>query len=97
MKRIIIGVLISMLVLSSGMGAFSAAVTPKRPTEPEPIEDRDYSHNILGEFFTMTTCVPCKYSHRALVNLYEGEYHPFYYITYVYNKNNHSKMRKTEL
>jgi len=97
MRRIIIGVLISMLVLSSGMGAFTAATTQEKIKEPEPIDDRDYTHNVLAEFFTMTTCVPCKYVHAALVNLYAGEYHPFYYITYVYNKNNNSKMRKTEL
>jgi hypothetical protein len=97
MRRIIIGVLISMLVISSGMGAFTSATTQKKLKDPIPIDDRDYSHNIFGEFFTMTTCVPCKYSHRALVKLYEGDYHPFYYITYVYNKNNHSKMRKSEL
>jgi len=96
MRRIIIGVLICMLVLSTGMGAFSSEIIPKKPTEPEPI-DRDYSHTILGEFFTMTTCVPCKYSHQALKELYAEGYHPFYYITYVYNKNNNSRMRKNEL
>jgi hypothetical protein len=97
MRRIIIGVLFSMLVLSSGMGAFTAATTQEKIIEPEPIDYRDYSHNIFAEFFTMTTCVPCKYVHAALVNLYDGEYHPFYYITYVYNKNNNSRMRKNEL
>ncbi len=97
MKRIIIGVLVSMLVLSSGMGAFTSATSQKKSMEQEPIDDRDYSHNIFGEFFTMTTCVPCKYSHQALKELYAEGWHPFYYITYVYNKNNHSKMRKSEL
>jgi hypothetical protein len=32
-----------------------------------------YSHDILGEFFTLTTCVPCKYSHRALKYLYANK------------------------
>jgi len=95
MRRIIIGVLISMLVLSSGMGAFSSATTQKRLNEPEPIED--YSHTIFAEYFTMTTCVPCKYVHQALKEVYAEGVHPFYYITYVYNKNNHSNMRKSEL
>jgi hypothetical protein len=96
MRRIIIGVLISMLVISSFMGAMSSAPIQRKSTENEPI-GKGYSHNIFAEFFTMTTCVPCKYSHQALVELYEEGYHPFYYITYVYNKNNHSRDRKNEL
>jgi hypothetical protein len=85
-----------MLVLSSGMGAFTSATTQKNSKETEPI-GRDYSHTILGEYFTMTTCVPCKEVHQALKNIYAAQYHPFYYITYVYNKNNVSKQRKSEL
>ena len=59
--------------------------------------EEGYSHNILGEYFTYTTCEPCKYAHQALKNLYAGGYHPFYYITYVYNVNDHAKERKNEL
>jgi len=95
MRRIIIGVLISMLVLSSGMGAFTSATTQKKSIDPEPIAD--YSHNVLGEFFTLTTCVPCKYSHTALKNIYAAGWHPFYYVTYVSDKNNNSNQRKNEL
>ncbi len=95
MKRIIIGVLISMLVLSSGMGAFTSATTQKKSMDPEPIAD--YSHNVLGEYFTLTTCVPCKYSHQALKELYAEGWHPFYYITYVSDVNNNSRQRKNEL
>ena len=96
MKRIIIGALISMLVLSSFMGAFTSATAQKESIDTEPI-GRDYTHNVFGEYFTATTCVPCKYTHSALKILYNNNAHPFYYITYVYNKNNVSKMRKTEL
>ncbi len=98
MRRIIIGVLISMLVLSSCMGAFTTATSQQKEVESEPI-NADYSHAIYAEFFTMTTCVPCKYAHQALYQLYyEGWHSPyFYYITYVYNKNNISNMRKNEL
>ncbi|UCF50483.1 MAG: hypothetical protein JSU91_03095 [Thermoplasmatales archaeon] len=98
MRRIIIGVLISMLVLSSCMGAFSTATSQIKSMESNP-SNIDFSHAVFAEYFTMTTCVPCKYAHQALYQLYyEGWYNPyFYYITYVYNKNNHSNARKNEL
>ena len=96
MKVKIITILICTLMLSTFATAFSSEKTQIEPPNNETT-NRDYSHNILGEYFTMTTCVPCKYAHAALKDLYKNDYHPFYYITYVYNKNSHSKQRKTEL
>jgi hypothetical protein len=64
---------------------------------PSVEAEKSYSHTILSEYFTITTCEPCKYAHRALRNLFYGEYHPFWYITYVYNKNEQAKQRKSEL
>ena len=83
MKTKVVCILICMLMLTTVSGAIS---TVNKETKPivEPNE-KGYSHDILGEFFTLTTCVPCKYSHLALKNLYAGEYHPFYYITMVYD------------
>lgn len=78
------------------MGAFTGATEQKRSMDSEPI-DRDFTHTVLGEFFTVTTCVPCKYVARALKELFNEGYWPFNYITYVFNKNNNSKMRKSEL
>ena len=85
-----------MLVFSTVAGAMSSINTTTKSEDPEPF-DKSYSHNILGEYFTMTTCVPCKYAHTALKNLYAGGYHPFYYITYVYDASNKSRDRKFEL
>ena len=67
MRRIIIGVLISMLVISSCMGAFTAATVQKELEDPEPTKAQ--THTVLGEYFTLTTCVPCKYFHQALKNI----------------------------
>jgi hypothetical protein len=91
-------ILSSMLVLSSIVGALSSANTiiKSNDIEPEPI-DKSYSHTVFSEFFTMTTCVPCKYVHQGLYKVFWKNYHPFWYITYVYNKNNNSNDRKKEL
>lgn len=60
--------------------------------------EMDYTHTILGEFGTATWCPPCRYAHGALKNLYIGEYHPFYYVSLVCDKNTHAYQRAiTEL
>jgi hypothetical protein len=100
MKGKIVYVLVGMLMLSSIVGALPFANAPIKSNEGKPTNkpiDKAYSHNVLGEFFTMTTCVPCKYVHQALYKVFYAHYHPFYYITYVYNKNNNSRDRKNEL
>jgi len=65
MKRKIFCILVWILMFSSAASVMSSANISIKPTDPEP-RDRDYSHNILGEYFTQTTCVPCKYAHSAL-------------------------------
>ena len=68
MRWKIVAILVCMLMISSMAGALSSINTSTKmlDIEPQPAEN-SYSHDILGEFFTLTTCVPCKYSHRALI------------------------------
>ncbi|KYK26447.1 hypothetical protein AYK20_08870 [Thermoplasmatales archaeon SG8-52-1] len=102
MKKKIIGILICIIMFSTVAGAFSHVNLPLE-LKDNKIEstDRSYTHHVLGEYGTMTTCVPCKYAHRALKYLWQNRTNwdlPFYYITYVYDKNNWSYQRvKNEL
>jgi hypothetical protein len=96
LNKKIIGIFLCIFLLSISAGALSSANTLIKFSNKE-VANFSYSHNILGEFFTMTTCVPCKYSHRALKNLYDGEYHPFNYISMVYVKNKWAQDRYGEL
>jgi len=96
LNKKIIGIFVCIFLLSISAGALSSANTTIKFSNKES-SNFSYSHNILGEFFTMTTCVPCKYSHRALKNLYDGEYHPFNYISMVYVKNKWAQERYGEL
>lgn len=99
----IITILVCMLMLSTVAGSLPSNDTAIKQSENETeSSNMAYSHDILGEFFTLTTCVPCKYSHRALINLYKGNYHPFEYITMVYDEqefggNKWAKQRHGEL
>jgi glutaredoxin len=96
MKEKALGFFACTLLLLSFIATISSANVQKQSFDHDPINP-DYSHTMLGEYFTLTTCVPCKFTHQALKELFAENYHPFYYITYVANKNAHSKMRKSEL
>jgi|GEM_PF-2375571 len=95
MKKKIVGILVCMLIFTTFAGAMSSANISR---SNEPVDDMAYSHTILGEYGTYTGCEPCKYAHRALKRIYAGEWHPFYYITFVYDQNTHAYQRmKNEL
>ena len=90
-----------MIMISSVFGALSSANRLTNSSDKENT-NMPYTHTVTCEFFTLTTCVPCKFSHQALKNIYEYHeenlgYHPFYYITYVYDANTYAENRKEEL
>ena len=100
MKEKIIFIFIFMLIFPTIAGAFSIDMPKKLSNEKNFTET--YSHDILGEYFTMTTCQPCKYSHRALQYLYQNKTKwnlPFYYVTMIYDLdgNKWAKQRHDEL
>ena len=98
MQKKIVGIVFCMLVFTTFAGAISSSNTEvEEKSLNKTSTEEGYSHTILGEYFTMTTCVPCKYVHQALKNIYNAGWHPFYYITYVYNKGTVAKERKEEL
>lgn len=96
MRKKLLAIIVFLLLSFSFFGTISSAYKEDKLIYKRPIYN-EYSHTILGEFFTNTSIIPCKYSHLALKELYDEGWHPFYYITYLCDKNNNSKQRKTEL
>lgn len=99
MRQKIVYSLVFMLVFSATVGAMASNNNLKQSKveEPEPLA---FTHTILGEFGTATTCVPCKYAHAALKEIYKHKEEwgkPFNYITLVRDKNKHADDRTTEL
>jgi hypothetical protein len=98
MRKILPFVVIGILILS-GFGAV-ATYSDNENFESEKIDYKNignrenvYSHTILGEFGTATWGAYCKYAHGALKNIYAGQWHPFYYVSLVCNKNTHAYQR----
>ena len=99
MKIKIISILIFILLITTYVQAASPLNNSLReiPNSNPKFSEKTFSHNILGEFFTITTCTYCKYAHRALKNIYARNQLPFYYISLVINKNEHASERFGEL
>jgi hypothetical protein len=96
-RKIIIYVLIWMLVFPTVLGVVSSSKAEVVKSLSKVTVGRDYSHTIFGESFTSTTCEYCKYQHRALKNIYKGGWHPFYYLSLIFDVNKHAEQRKNEL
>jgi len=96
MKKKIICFSVCIMLLVTYAGALSTTDV-KVKTSGKSSSNFDYSHTILGEFFTLQDATPSKYSHSALQYLYNSEYHPFYYISMVYDKNKWADQRSDEL
>ncbi len=88
----------STIILLVGLMLISTSVVVAIPTPPTPdTTDRSYSHDIIAEYGTATWCGYCKYAHGALMNIYAGGWHPFYYVSLVDDKNTHAALRIDEL
>jgi len=91
-------VLIIWILILSGVGtvAFNSNI---EKFDSDIIDNKKciFTHSVLGEFGTATTCVPCKYAHQALKIIYNHSWYPFYYVTLVRNKNDHAFLRTNEL
>jgi hypothetical protein len=99
MKIKIISILIFIILISTYVQAISPLNNNFRESLNSNVKscEKIFSHDILGEFFTLTTCTYCKYAHKALKNLYARNNLPFYYISFVCNKNEHASERYGEL
>jgi hypothetical protein len=47
----------------------------------------DFTHTVLVEVGSKTTCPYCPATNNALYNIYQSGDYPFYFIEFVYNKN----------
>ena len=85
----IIGILLCILLLGTGISIAEVNMQVKTT------ENKDFSHNIFAESGTATNCKYCKYSHAALINIYNEGFYPFYYVNLVYdNSKTYTRINK---
>jgi len=96
MKKITL-CLVGMLVLSMFAGSMVSANQVKKTNIENPFENElTQTHTVLGEFGTATWCGYCKYAHGALKALFKGQWHDFYYVSLVDDKNINAENRIDE-
>jgi len=92
MKKIFSICIIGLLIIS-GLGTF---IFPSA-AEKTVFDNSRATHTVLGEYGTATWCGYCKYAHGALKAIYKGDWHDFYYVSLVDDKNTHAADRIDEL
>jgi hypothetical protein len=95
--KIIIYMLVCILVFPTILGTVSSSNMQVVKSLSKITANKTYSHTILGESFTSTTCEYCKYQHRALKEIYNNSWYPFYYLSLIFDVNKHAEQRKNEL
>jgi len=61
-----------------------------------PNAKQDFTHTVLAEYSTATWCPACRYAHATLKNIYEKGWFPFYYVSFVFDKNTRASSRLEE-
>ena len=94
-KSLVIGIII--LFIGAGVIPSISGNVIKNENFVENTNEKNNSekatHTVLGEFVAFTYGSYNVYAHEALKNIYEGDWHPFYYVSLVYHENKHAKYR----
>jgi len=103
MKKFLIALIIGIFVLSElGVGAVQSnnlkPVSEITVYQEPPVNllPRDYTHTVLVEVGTATTCPACPASNAAWHTIYESGNYDFEYTEMVYNKNSAANARFSE-
>lgn len=86
MKKIILTFVVGIFILSCfGAGAINNEVQPNdfinKETEPEDIGSQSFTHNVLVEYGTTSTCPNCPPVRGFLNTIYNSGNYDFYYVT----------------
>lgn len=103
MKKFLIALIIGIFVLS-GLGASAVQSNNLKPVSektvyqepPVNLLPRDYTHTVLVEVGTATTCSACPASNAAWHTIYESGNYDFEYTEMVYNMNAAANARFSE-
>jgi hypothetical protein len=78
----------STVILIVGFMLVSTSLVVAIPINPmKSPSEKLFTHSVLGEYGTATWCGYCKYAHGALKEIFIEDNYPFYYVSYVGDKN----------
>jgi hypothetical protein len=83
--------IISLLLFTTSASAFPAVL--QTTSLKNQSTSADFTHTVFAEYGTTTHCGYCPNAAAALWNIYTSQWYPFYYMTFVWDKNIHAKER----
>ena len=97
-KYLIIGITILMMVTPLAAASPNAMSAVKTGVKQVRMSQEDFTHTVMVEYGTMTTCPYCVTASSQLYSIYNSGNLDFYYVSLVWNKGNSNvRDRLTEL
>lgn len=97
MKKIVIILCLMLLITIPLSAAHTTQQTTPISTTTQPLTIKDFTHNVIAEYVTTTTCPYCPTASSQLYSIYQSGDYPFYYISFVADANNKIYGRVQEL
>ncbi len=89
MKKIFTGIIIMIMLMVPIAGASNIlSINSKEITEPSNISNEEFTHKVLVESGTMTTCPYCVTAASQLYNIYNSGDLDFHYVSLVWDEAN---------
>lgn len=97
-KNIITGLIILMMITPIATAIPTVTNTVKESINESNSFQENFTHSVLTEYGTLTTCGPCVTASSQLYSIYNSGDLDFYYVSLVWDKGNlHVRNRLTEL
>jgi hypothetical protein len=97
MKKNVLVVLAGFLILSSGIHAVAHQSVVKQSGSDITGERPEYTHQVMVEACTATTCEPCATAAAVMHDIYNSGAYNFSYVALVMDKNPYAHARTSEL
>jgi hypothetical protein len=97
MKKSVLVVLTGFFILSSGISVIAQESVVKQSGSHSAGERLDYTHQVLVEACTATTCEPCATAAAVMQDIYNSGAYNFSYVALVMDKNPYAHARTNEL
>jgi len=97
MKKYVIAGVLAILMIMPIIGAANITNNKIEVQSSDILSGDDFTHTVIGEYVTTTSCGYCPTASSQLYSIYNSEDYEFYYITLVADMNSKIYSRVTEL
>lgn len=96
-RNLVVLLLVAVLAVSPLTGAIDNGKSYETKLVKEGKSANDFTHNVLAEYGTLSTCPHCPPASSQLYGIYTSGDYDFYYVSLVYDQNSKTGKRLQEL